>query len=248
MVVLTINLIFCCLTMFGTVEGAAQPVELLQADRLFQARDNRDSLKQAVSLLQQSLKQSPSDYQALWRLSKFNYYLGDQESQESGKIGLFEEAIEFGKQAVARASGRPEGHFWLAVSYGRYAELKGVLRSLWLLRTIRAEFDTTFELDSRFENGAVYLALGEMNLRLPRLLGGNQERGISFLESGLKVGPQNLELTCVLAETYVRIGRKNEGTRLLESAMTLEDPLRSPKEVAEIKARAQRLLEQLHRN
>jgi len=234
--------------MFGPTDVAAQPVQLLQADRLFTARDNRDSLKHAISLLEHWLKQSPSDYRVLWRLSKYNYYLGDQESQESGKIRLFEQAIEFGKQAVAQENGLPEGHFWLAVSYGKYAELKGVLRSLWLLRTIRAEFDTTFKLDSRFENGAVYLALGEMNLRLPRLLGGNQERGISLLESGLKVGPQNLELTCVLAETYVKVGRKEEGRQLLENAMTLDDPLRSPKEEAEIRVRAHRLLEQLRRN
>src|SRR5262249_45380044 len=133
-------------------------------------------------------------------------------------------------------------HFWLAVSYGTYAELKGVFRSLWLLRTIRTEFNTVFKIDPNYENGSVYLALGQMDVRLPRLLGGNEQRGIARLENGLSGSPQNAELTRFLGETYLKMGKKKEGKQLLEKVLALQDPFCSPKELANIRSHAQRLL------
>jgi tetratricopeptide (TPR) repeat protein len=222
--------------------GAQQP-PLVQAENLFAERDHGDALKQAVSLLESSMKQAPSNYDALWRLSKYEYYLSDRENHQPTKIKLLERAIEYGKRAVERDSTRPEGHFWLAASYGSYAELKGVFSSLWLLRTIRGEFETVFKIDANYENGSVYLALGEMDVRLPGLLRGNTSRGISRLENGLKLSPRNSELMCFLGETYVKVGRKKEGRALLETVLTLDDPFRSPKELAEIRSRARREIE-----
>jgi hypothetical protein len=238
-------LLFCWLVAAWPVSLGAQQPLLAQAENFFAERDHADALKQAVSLLESSMKQDPSNYQVLWRLSKYNYYLSDRENDEATKIKLLKQAIECGKRAVGRDSKRPEGHFWLAVSYGSYAELKGVFSSLWLLRTIREEFETVFKIDANYENGSVYLALGEMDLRLPRLFGGNTRRGISRLESGLKVSPQNSELARFLGETYVKAGRNEEGSHLLQTVLTLDDPFRSPKELAEIRSRAQRELNKL---
>ena len=239
------HILFCCLGLFWPLPIRAQQPPLSEAERLFTERDRGDALRQAASLLEHWLKKDSFSYQVLWRLSKYKYYLGDRESQEPIKLRLFEEAIEFGKRAVKSENRQPDGHFWLAVGYGSYAELKGVFRSLWLLRTIRAEFDTVFKMDPNYENGAVYLALAEMDLRLPWLFGGNDRRGVARLETGLKVGPQNSELTRILGETYVRIGRKKEGRQLLEKVMTLEDPSRSAKEIAEIRNRAQQRIESM---
>lgn len=235
-------LIFCWFVAARPFSLCAQPSAIAQAEGLFVERDRAGALQQAIAFLESWLKQDSSSYQVLWRLSKYKYYLGDRESQESTKIKLFEEGIEYGKRAVASENSQPAGHFWLAVSYGSYAELKGVFRSLWLLRTIRAEFETAFRIDPNYESGAIYLALGEMDLRLPWLFGGNTPRGISRLETGLKVGPRNLELMRFLGETYVKTGRKQEGWQLLQTVLTLDDPSRSPKELAEIRGRAQRQL------
>jgi tetratricopeptide (TPR) repeat protein len=237
--------LFCCFVAAWPVSLRSQPAPLAQADALFADRDHGDALNRAVSLLESWPQEGSSSYQILWRLSKCKYYLSDRESQPSTKIKQLEQAIEYGKQAVERDSKQPEGHFWLAVSYGRNAELKGLFSSLWLVRTIRNEFETVFTIDANHENGSVYLALGEMDIRLPWLLGGSTRRGMSRLENGLRLSPRNSELMRFLGETYVRVGRKEEGRKLLLAVLTLDDPYRSPKELAEIRARARQQIDKL---
>jgi tetratricopeptide (TPR) repeat protein len=238
-------LLFCWSLAALPVSLKSQPSPLVQAEALFADRDHGDALKKAVSLLESGLKEDPSNYQVLWRLSKYKYYLSDRESGQSAKIKLLEQAIENGKQAVQRDNTQPQGHFWLAVSYGRYAELKGLLSSLWLLKTIRSGFETVFRIDASHEDGSVYLALGEMDIRLPWFFGGNTRRGISRLEDGLRLNPRNAELARFLGETYLKAGRREEGRKLLLLVMKLDDPSRSPKELAEIRTRVRQELDNL---
>jgi tetratricopeptide (TPR) repeat protein len=223
----------------------SQAPPIVQAEALFADRDQGDALKRAVLLLENRLKEDSSSYQILWRLSKYKYYLSDRESTQSTKIKLLEQAIENGKQAVQRDNTQPEGHFWLAVSYGRYAELKGLFSSLWLVRSIRSGFETVFKIDANHEDGSVYLALGEMDIRLPWFFGGNARRGLSRLEDGLRLNPQNAELARFLGEVYLKAGRKEEGRKLLLSVMTLDDPCRSPGELEEIRNRVRQQLDNL---
>lgn len=216
---------------------------LLRAERLFAARDNIENLKRAVFHLEDLLARDPSNYEALWRIAKYQDYLSDREKDTPKRLRLLEVGIEVAKKAVRIDNNRPEGHFWLAANYGDYAGLKGAFKSLWLIQTIRREFETALKIAPAYENGNVYLALGEMDIRLPRLLGGNDGRGIDMLEKGLKVGPSNAGLKLTLAENYLRIGRKEEARRLLESVLSLHDPARTIMEQKELITNAQRLLE-----
>jgi tetratricopeptide (TPR) repeat protein len=114
-----------------------------------------------------------------------------------------------------------------------------------LVKTIRKEFEAALAIDPAFENGAIYSALGQIDWNLPRLLGGNERRGIERLEEGLKVGARNAELKVTLAGIYQKKGRTDEARKLLESVLTDSDPARSANEMAELKAKARTLLEKL---
>ena len=108
----------------------ASRVRLARADELFTARDNADSLKQAVLLMEQLTTREASNYEAWWRLSRLRYYSGDRESDATKKSRLFQAGVEAGKKAVALDDKRVEGHFWYAANEGEYADLKGALQSL----------------------------------------------------------------------------------------------------------------------
>ena len=216
-----------------------------RADELFAARDNSDNLKQAVLLMEQLTTREAANYEAWWRLSRLRYYSGDREPDATKKSRLFQAGVEAGKKAVALDDKRVEGHFWYAANEGEYADLKGALQSLGLVKTIRKEFEAALAIDPAFENGAIYSALGQIDWNLPRLLGGNERRGIERLEEGLKVGPRNAELKVTLAGIYQKKGRADEARKLLESVLTDSDPARSANEMAELKAKARTLLEKL---
>jgi tetratricopeptide (TPR) repeat protein len=224
---------------------ALQPSPIDRADSLFTARDSGDSLKQATLLMEQLTTREPSNYEAWWRLTRLRYYLADREKDSSKKSKLLQAGIDAARKAVALDDKRVEGHFWFAANEGEYADLKGALQSLNLVKTIRKEFEAALAINPAYENGAIYSALGQIDLNLPRLLGGNDRRGIERLEEGIKVGPNNAELAVTLAEVYGKKGRKDEARKLLEAVISGSDPARSPTELAELKTKARALLDKM---
>lgn len=227
------------------LRASAQTNSIARADEFFAARDNGDNLKQAASLMEQLTVHEPSNYDAWWRLSRLRYYLGDREKDPSKKTRLFQAGVDAAKKAVAIDDKRVEGHFWFAANEGEYADLKGVLQSLNLVKTIRKEFEAALAINPGFENGAIYSALGQIDLNLPRWLGGNEHRGIERLEEGLKIGANNAELRVTLAEVYQKKGRTDEARKLVESVLGSNDPARSAAELEELRTKARALLDKL---
>ena len=225
--------------------GSQKNDSITRADDLYAARDTVDNLKQAVLLMEQLTVREPSNYEAWWRLARVRYYAGDREKDQSKKSRLFQAGVEAAKKAVASDAQRVEGHFWFAANEGEYADLKGALQSLGLVKTIRKEFEAALAINPAYENGAIYSALGQIDLNLPRLFGGNERRGIERLEEGLRVGPNNAELKVTLAEFYQKKGRKGEAKNLVESVLSVNDPARSPMEIEELRTKARTLLEKV---
>lgn len=236
-------IVFLILFLSPVLAYSVQKDPTARADELFAARDNADSLKQAVSVMEQLTTREPANYEAWWRLARLRYYLGDREKDQAKKIKLFQAGVEAAKKGVALDVTRVEGHFWFAANEGEYADLKGALQSLGLVKTIRKEFEAALAINPAYENGAIYSALGQIDLNLPRLLGGNERRGIARLEEGLKVGPNNAELKVTLAEVYLKKGKRDEAKKLLESVLSVNDPARSPIEMEELRAQARGLLD-----
>lgn len=225
--------------------SAPQTDPIARADDLYAARDSADNIKQAILLMEQLTAREPSNYEAWWRLARVRYYAGDRENDQTKKTKLFQSGVEAAKKAVASDDKRVEGHFWFAANEGEYADLKGALQSIGLVKTIRKEFEVALAIDPTYENGSIYSALGQIDLNLPRLLGGNERRGIERLEEGLRVGPNNAELKVTLAEVYQKKGRRDEARKLVESVLSMNDPARSPKEMDELRTKARALLEKI---
>ena len=138
-----------------------------------------------------------------------------------------------------------EGHFWLAANYGGFSEQKGALKALQMVKKIRAEMETVLRLNDRYMDGGAYLALGEMDKELPRIVGGNLSRAITRLEQGLKVAPQNLELKLAMAEAYLEDGRKEDARRQLQEIISRSvNPSRAKSDRA-IQDKARKMLAKL---
>lgn len=225
--------------------GAAQETPLVKADTLFVARDNLDSLKQAISMAEALRAKEPANFEAVYRVAQYKYYLADRETDKAKRLKLYEAAIEAAKRAIAIDGNRVEGHFWLAANDGEYADLKGAMSALGLVKTVRKEFEAALAIDPTYKNGAIYLALGRLDLEVPRLFGGNDGRGLARLEAGYKAAPTNAELKMALAETYEKKGRKAEARTLYENIISSSDPVRTPAELAELRDKARQHLDKL---
>jgi tetratricopeptide (TPR) repeat protein len=225
--------------------AAAQDSPFTKVDAMFAARDNVDSLRQAISLADAQRVKEPTNYEVVYRAAQYRYYLADRETDKSKTLKIYEAAIEAAKKAVALDPNRVEGHFWLAANDGEYANLKGALNALGLVKTVRKEFEAALAIDPMYQNGAIYLALGRIDLELPRLLGGNDGRGLEKLETGYKAAPNNAELKLTLAETYEKKGRKDDARKLYQSILSDGDPVRTPTELSELRTKARNHLDKL---
>ncbi|HJQ25524.1 MAG TPA: TRAP transporter TatT component family protein [Blastocatellia bacterium] len=231
------------LTPLGAV--IAQESPFAKADGLFTSRDNLDSLKQAVALAEAQRTKEPANFEIVYRVAQYKYYLADREPDKAKRLKLYEAAIEAAKRAVAIDPNRVEGHFWLAANEGEYADLKGALNALGLVKSVRKEFEAALAIDPTYKNGAIYLALGRIDLELPRLFGGNDSRGLARLEAGYQAAPTNAELKMTLAETYEKKGRKDDARQLYQSILDSADPVRTPNELAELRTKARQHLEKM---
>lgn len=167
-------------------------------------------------MIERSLAADGDNYQWLWRAARVSYFVGD-DAPKADKLRYFERGIESGQRAVAREPNAVEGHFWLAVNYGGFSEQKGVFKALLTVKKVRAEMEIVLKLNDGYQEGGAYLALGEMDRQLPRIVGGNITRSITRLEQGIKIAPNSLEMRYALAQAYQEAGRKDDARRAFES-------------------------------
>jgi tetratricopeptide (TPR) repeat protein len=205
--------------------ASASPLTPFQeADALFTLGEDAERDKKSLAVIERELAKDPGHYQWLWRAARVCYFVGE-DAAKTGKLQYFEKGIDAGQRAIAREPNAVEGHFWLAVNYGGYSEQKGVFKALATVKKIRAGMETVLRLNDGYQDGGAYLALGEMDRQLPRIIGGNLGRAISRLEQGLRVAPHNLEMKLALAEAYREAGRKEDARRQLQELA--QQPARS---------------------
>lgn len=198
---------------------SAPPNPYHEADSLFTFGESTERDKQSLAVIERVLATGTTEYQWLWRAARVYYYVGE-EAANSEKLAYFQKGIAVAERAVAGEPNAVEGHFWLAANYGGFSEQKGALKALQMVKKIRAEMETVLRLNDHYQDGGAYLALGEMDKELPRIVGGNLNRAIMRLEQGLKVAPNNLEIKLAMAEAYFENGRKEDARRQLQEIIS----------------------------
>jgi tetratricopeptide (TPR) repeat protein len=237
------NLAFCLL--ISIVWAApARGEDIAHADALFGERDDTAKLRQAIAVLESGPRGNDT-FDVLWRLAKYRYYEGARERDPGKQAKLLKASIRSARRACRLAPGRPDGHFWLAESYGEYADLKGASKALKLLPAIRHAYEAVLSIDADYENGAAYEELADLDIRVPSRLGGNQERGVELLERGLEAAPTNADVKVTLARAYAKSGRRDDARRLMEEVLALRDPLKTAAEQQRVNDKARHLLEEL---
>lgn len=213
-----------------------------EADRLFSHGEDTGRDRQSLETIERALAADGNNYQLLWRAARSYFFVGDSAGNKSEKVGYFDKGIATAQRAVAQQPNAVEGHFWLAVNYGGQSELKGIITAVQTVKKIRAEMETVIRINAAYEDGNAYMALGEIDRQLPRLLGGNSKRGLAYLEQGVRIAPHNLDLKLSLAQAYIDDGRKDEGRRLLQEIVQAPiNPARA-KEMRHIQDNARKLL------
>jgi Tfp pilus assembly protein PilF len=228
-----------------SADSASAAEDITHADQLYAQRDDLMQLRRGIVSLRQALTKDPANYDAAWKLSKFNYYLASHSDDEKERDSAFRAGIDAGKTAVQLQNEKPDGHFWLGANYGGAAE-HSAIQGLATVKDIRNEMETVLRLDEGYQNGSAYMVLGLLDLNAPSIVGGNPKRAVEEMEKGLRFGEPNAFLHLHLAEAYKKVGRNDDARRELKKILSMTpDPDYLP-EYKEASSNAQKLLDQIN--
>jgi ABC-type nitrate/sulfonate/bicarbonate transport system permease component len=175
----------------------------------------RSGLKRAV--------ETDPDLPNLVALAKACFLWGDVRATTLGqKLAAYDEGREAGRRAVELAPSDPLAHLWYAIDTARWGEAKGVVRSLFLLPTVKREIATIMGLDPTL--APAYALAGNVYYEVPSLLGGDLETAERMFRKGLELAPHFTGMHVGLAKTLVKEGRIAEARQELQRVLTEAAP------------------------
>lgn len=217
---------------------------IAEADKLYEGREDLVKVRQGIVALRQAQADDAASYDLAWRLAKFNYYLGAHSPNSTERDKAFHEGIDAGKLAVKLQDGKPDGHFWLGANYGGSAQ-NSVLAGLSEIEDIKREMETVLKIDEGFQSGSAYMVLGQLYMQSPRVLGGDTQKAIEYLEKGLKFGPTNALLRLRLAEAYAQDHRNADAQKQIDALIAMKPTPEYQPEYNEAVAEARKLQEKI---
>jgi len=136
------------------------------------------------------------------------------------RLAHYQRARTLAEQAIALDDGIADGHFALFCAIGEKMRLDGeVLSSIFEFRRMMTALDRTLELNPNHLDALS--SKGTILVKLPRLLGGDSEKGEQMLRQVIQRDPKAINARLVLAKTYADRGSIQEALDYALQALRL---------------------------
>lgn len=214
---LTFSLILNC----AWAENTALRKEAL---KFWDARDQKESLEQAIVKFEQLHKETPTDTEYLVYLTRALFLKGVNFGKDKDeRMDLFEKAFEYGERALetnAEYASRKKKNddvkymvkalginevpqmYWTAVSIGKFAKANGIMSSLKYKSKILALIERVEELKPDYFYGAVDRYWGAYFAVIPSIIGKDLKKSKKHFEKSQAMGPEYVGTKVLKAETY----------------------------------------------
>lgn len=207
------------------VTPAAAPGQTpVESARALVARYHEDPavIDRARDLLQSALARD-RQVDTMVMLSYVHFLYGDvRATTTEDKLAAYDRGREIGKRAVELAPRNPEAHVWYGINTGRWGLTKGVMRSLFLLPTVRQEVDATLALDP--QNLRALALSGNVFLEVPGLFGGDREKAEQQFRKALELDPRFTVARVDLARVLIATRRYADARRELQRVIDEPTP------------------------
>jgi tetratricopeptide (TPR) repeat protein len=213
--------------------------------RALVARYHEDltAIDRARELLEAALARE-SQVDTIVMLSYVCFLWGDVRATTTAeKLDAYARGRELGQRAVELAPRNHDAHLWYAINTGRWGQTKGVLRSLFLLPTVREEIEILLQLNPR--SVRAHSLAGNVAMEVPGLFGGDKHKAEEHFKKGLAIDPKFTVLRVDLARLYIATGRDAEARRELQQVITETAPTNVADWTVKDLPRARKLLESL---
>ena len=172
--------------------------------------------------LEQAVRDDP-DAANFTALSRVSFIWGDVRAKsDDEKLEAYERGRESGRRAVELDPQSFLGHLWYAINTARWGQTKGIVRSLFLLPTVREEIRVLLELAPNV--AAVHALAGNVDYEVPAPLGGDIDRAEATFRKGLQLDPNFTGIRVGLAKVLVKKDRIAEARRELQAVLDAREP------------------------
>ena len=228
--------------LFASLAFAETPAETARA---LIARYDEDPgrLDRAREVLEAALR-AEQRVDTLITLSYVYFLVGDIRARSADdKLAAYDRGRELGRRAVELAPRDEDAHVWYAINTARWGQTKGVLRSLFLLPTVREEIETILNLNPRSVRGRALA--GNVLMEVPSFAGGDKAQAEKQFRRGIEVDPHFTALRVDLARLLMASGRYDEARRELTQVVDESAPTNVADWTVKDRPRAKELLESL---
>ena len=157
---------------------------------------------------------------------------GRELKDRDARKARFDEGQKIAERAVALDDNSAAAHFSLFCNIGELMRIDGEnLRSVFALRRMMAELDRTLELDPHHVDAMA--SKGTLLLRLPRLLGGDAQKGEAMLREVIRLDPSAFNSRLTLAKACNDRGDRTEAIAFATRALEIAKEQNRPEKVAE---------------
>jgi tetratricopeptide (TPR) repeat protein len=209
--------------------------------------ENLKKIDQLKAALEKAVENDP-DSDTLLALAQICFMYGDvRATTEEAKLAAYDRGRQAAKRAIELAPKSAPAQFWYGTNTGRWGETKGIVRSLFLLPTVKEAMQTALALDPRY--APAYALGGSIYSEVPGYAGGDLDRSEALFRKGLEIDPRYTNMRLGLARTLLKKGRTADARRELEAVIgekapsnpadwTLKDVPQAKAILAEIKGRS----------
>jgi len=236
------------LTLFlSCPELAAAPNRFAEADAILQDPALTVSqAQQALAIYEKLLPETLSHRGALLlRLTHTCVILGDLlEEDNSARRPYFEKGQIYAKLLAMEEPGQPSGPYWLGLNLAGEAASKGIFGGRALLPEILQELGRALSIDERYDEAGPHRALGRLYYLIPGppLGPGDPVKSLEHLTQAVRLAPENSSNHLFLAQTLMRLGRKEEARQELAKVLSAPRHALMPKDLEKDRRKAGQLL------
>jgi tetratricopeptide (TPR) repeat protein len=225
------------------VPAAAQtPVESARA-LVSRYHEDAANIDKARDLLEAALA-TDRQVDTMVMLAYVYFLVGDvRATTDDQKLAAYDKGREISKRAVELAPKNPEAHVWYGINTGRWAQTKGIMRSLFLLPTVREEVEATLALDPK--NLRALALQGNVFFEVPRIAGGDRDKAEEVFRKTIEIDPHFTNARIDLARVLMAKGQYKDARAELQKVLDEKTPQNIADWTVKDAPRARQLLESI---
>ena len=166
----------------------------------------RAHAEKVLAAAQKRYQTEPTNSVAAWEMGRACFGLVTVLEDRKEMERIINEGIAACRVSVALDSTSAAGHYYLAITMGKLADLKRNLAAYGMVKEVEREFHKARELDERFCYAGPDRCLGELYFKAPGwpLSVGSRSKARKHLERATELAPDFPDNRLLLAEAYLK--------------------------------------------